>query len=120
MCHVERKVRNDKKRGRLKEHIFLLILVQFGSYITLFDIAGETQYTYIVSKRKKIILAAKQKKLPKGSPFYLFIQRVKINTVFTDNLHILYIKLIEINSISDLSVIFGFWFSNLHVYITSM
>jgi hypothetical protein len=55
------------------------IFRQFGSCFGLFDIAGSTQYTYIVVKYK-INLHSLQSKLEK---------LLQINYIFSDNVHIL-------------------------------
>ena len=66
---------------------------QIGSCFGLFDIAGQTQYTYIVVKYKINLhsLGKMLQKLARGSIFYLFLKLVHINYIFSDNLRTLYI-----------------------------
>jgi hypothetical protein len=68
---------------------------QIGSCFGLFDIAGQTQYTYIVVKYKinLHLLREMLEKLTRGSIFYLFLKLVQINYIFFDNLRTLYIYL---------------------------
>jgi len=66
---------------------------QIGSCFGLFDIAAQTQYTYIVVKYKIYLhsLGEMLEKLARGSIFYLFLKLVQINYIFSDNLRTLYI-----------------------------
>jgi hypothetical protein len=66
---------------------------QFGSCVGLFDIAVQTQYTYIAVKYKIDLhsLRNKLEKITKGSLFYLFIKFVRISYICSDYVRILYI-----------------------------
>jgi hypothetical protein len=62
---------------------------QFG----LDDIAGKQQLQYVVHKNKVYLqpLLRDQKRSKKTQPFYLFLIFAHIDSIFTDNLDILYI-----------------------------
>ena len=59
----------------------------------LYDIVGNEQHKYVVRKNKVYLhsFLRDQKHSPKTQPLYLFLIFAKINYIFADNLHILYI-----------------------------
>jgi hypothetical protein len=72
--------------------LFLSFSFKSDKFSDFFDIAGWTQYTYIVVKYKIHLYSLRNRpeKLAKGSLYCLFLKLVQINFIFTDNIRILY------------------------------
>ena len=79
--------RHPKKQ--LERSLFLLLSLKCGSCFGLFDIAGKTQYMYIVRKTKYICTCCQtgQKSLLKAWFCTCLLKLVQINLIFSDNMH---------------------------------